>query len=55
VAVANLGSGCAIETSNLQVGTMELGVLFFGDKYCHTLRKGVVFIGVNIVLLPRVG
>ena len=35
VAVANLGSGCAIETSNLQVGTTELGVLFFGDKYRH--------------------
>jgi len=36
VAVANLGSGYVIKTSNLQVGTMELGVLFFGDKYCHT-------------------
>ena len=36
MAVANLGSGCAIETSNLQVGTMELGVLFFGDKYRHS-------------------
>ena len=25
--VANLGSGCAIETSNLQVGTMELDII----------------------------
>ena len=35
MAVANLRSGCVIRTSNLQVGTTELGVLFFGDKYCH--------------------
>ena len=35
VAIANLGSGCAIKTSNLQVGTMVLGV-FFDDKYHYT-------------------
>ena len=36
--IANLGSGCVIKTSNLEVGTSELSEGFFGDKY-YTKRS----------------
>ena len=34
-AVAKLGSGCAIETSHLEVGTSKLSEPFFGEAYHH--------------------
>ena len=34
-AVAKLRSGCAIETSNLELGTSKLSEPFFGEAYHH--------------------